>query len=514
MIYTYVSSGTARVLVLVMIALHWGTAAGSSHREAPVIAKSPLVDGTDVYAFVAPESTDRLVLAASWSPFEAPESGPVYYAWDESAVYQIHVDNDGDAVADLTYELRAQTDVQTEETLLYNNAPIQPGGIGWNRQQRVTITERDSGGSSLALVTNVLTAPVNIGEKSTPNYAGIVQAATYSVSANGDLIQLYAGPTDDAFFADFQIFDLVTLRGQSPPIGYSMGSNQPTNSLAGHNVHTLVIELPIARLTAAGESVIGVWATAVRDDSRIAQDSRVGSPLFNKLMMPWRLKDVFNRIAPELDLSVYGDLQPSVEDPEFGVLLCALYGVRLPGDADNDCRTEYTNGTPRTGRGDIFDVYLQGIVFSSAYSIATASGTQMLPPGFTLTRPSGVVPAAMLRLNTAISGSICAPVPSPRGLLAGDICGYPNGRRPDDDVVDIFLAVMAGALYGALDGRDATFMYDSGLDEILTDGVDRNDLSTLPDFPYFPLAQSGQDHTHDGAGVSLETPIFADGFEP
>ena len=127
----------------------------------------------------------------------------------------------------------------------------------------------------------------------------------------------------------------------------------------------------------------------------------------------------------------------SVEDPEVGRLLCALYGVPLPGDSDDDCSTEITGGVPRSGRGDIFDIFVTGMVLTREFTIQTGNGPVTLPVGFNVNQPSGIVPSEMIRINTAVSGDLCSPTPSRLGVLGGDACGFPNGRRLTDDVIDI-----------------------------------------------------------------------------
>jgi hypothetical protein len=236
------------------------------------------------------------------------------------------------------------------------------------------------------------------------------------------------------------------------------------------------------------------------------QVSRLGMPLTNEVVLPLALKDAFNGIDPTVDLALYTGaagpgvqelLQNSVEDPEVGNLLCALYGVPLPGDSDSNCSTEFTVGTPRSGRGDIFDIFLTGMVLANPFTINTASGPVTLPAGFNVNRPAGVRPADMLRINTAISGDLCAPTPSRLGVLAGDACGFPNGRRLTDDIVEIELLAVAGAAYQALDGRDAGFTFNPALIGVLTDGVDKNDRRFEREFPYMANAQSGQTHFHE-----------------
>jgi hypothetical protein len=502
----------------------------SSHREAPLISQDPYADNTDTYAFISPSNPDNIVLAASWIPFEGPEGGPNYFEWGKDVLYDIHVDNNGDAKADYTYTLSSSTQVQNPLTFLYNVGPIGADGANWNRQQRYSITETTAQGVK-TLLDNVLAPPVNIGSKSTPDYAALNDQFIYKVEDSGDDIAVYAGQTDDAFWVDLQVFDLLTLRGQQPPIGYSQGNNIPVDSVAGFNVHSIVIELPISRLVANGEPVLGVWATARRPAMRVlngpaglgtldnsgdpVQVSRLGMPLTNEVVLPYALKDAFNSISPDVDAVLYTGgagtqvrdiLQKSVEDPEIGNLLCGLYGVPLPGDSNKDCKTEVMLGTLRSGRGDIFDIFLTGMVLAAPFTINTANGPVTLPAGFNVNRPANVVPAEMLRINTNIKGELCSPQPSRLGVLGGDACGFPNGRRLSDDVVEIELLAVAGAAYGVLDARDTGFSFNSALVDVLDDGVYANDRPFRQQFPYIALAQSGQEHIHQNP---TQKPVIA-----
>jgi hypothetical protein len=506
-----------------------GEAGASSHREAPAISKQPYADTTDVYTFISPENPDNLVLAASWIPFEGPEGGPNYYEWDPTYVYEIYVDSNGDAMPNFTYTLSSRVTVAMPETFLYNTGPIETlDSANWNRRQYITVTEMNDVGVVTTLVANQLTAPVNIGSKSTPDFEALEEAAIYS--AVGDSIKVFAGQTDDAFWVDLQIFDLLTLRGQAPPIGYSQGNNIPVDSLSGFNVHSLVIELPIARVKVGDEPVLGVWAAtrapsmavsavAVSPDAvnthGYSQISRLGMPLVNEVVVPLALKDAFNTLRPSEDVGLYTSgsdagnlLQKSVENPEIGRLLCALYGVPLPFSSGTDCSTPVTAGTPRSGRGDIFDIFLTGMVLANEFTINTATGPQTLPAGFNVNRPAGVTPAEMIRINTNIKGDLCAPTPSRLGVLGQDACGFPNGRRLTDDVVEIELLAVAGAAYQVLDARDTNFTFNADLIALLDDGLNKNDVAFRNSFPYMAMAQSGQEHIHQNPVLMLLLPLM------
>jgi hypothetical protein len=507
------------LLLLAAFLISQQPAAASSHREAPLISMDAYADNTDSYVFISPENPNNVVFVASYIPFEAPEGGPYYFEWDDNVHYEIHVDNDGDAVPDFTYRLQSQTEVQNPGTFLYNTGPITSlNDPDWNRRQTVSVTELREGGGSTMLIQNMLTAPANIGPKSTPNFAALEQAAIRTVTKDGTTFKIYAGQTDDPFWVDLQIFDLLTLRGQAPPIGYEPPRNLALDSLTGFNVHSFVIEVPIAHLTQGAEPVLGVWMTASRPSMRVlegiaglgaqthsgapVQVSRLGMPLVNEVVLPLALKDAFNALPAAGDLGIYTHptfgpiLQGSVEDPEVGNLLCGLYGVPLPGDTNDNCDTEFTVGTPRSGRGDIFDIFLTGMVLANPFTIETANGPTTLPAGFNVNRPDGAVPAEMMRINTAIKGDLCKPVPSVLGVLGGDACGFPNGRRLIDEIVEIELLAVAGAAYDVLDGRDGSFDFNPALIDVLYDGVNGNDVPFRDTFPYLALAQSGENHYH------------------
>lgn len=479
-------------------------ATASSHREAPAISKQAFADNTDTYVFVSPENNNNIVLAASWIPFEAADGGPNYFEWDDRYAYYIHVDNDGDSVADLSFRLTSQTTVSNDQTFLYNTGPITTNtSANWNRYQTVTVVEEVSGTTFLS---DARTAPVNIGGKSTPDYEALFQEA---VHINGD-VKIFAGQTDDAFFVDLQVFDLLTLRGQDAPIGYSDNGNRAVDSLAGFNVHSLVIELPITDVTDA-DPIIGVWSTTelLSDSSQV---SRLGMPLVNEVVFPLAIKDAFNTISPTDDLNIYfaANLQKSVEDPEIGQLLCGLYGVPLPGAAGG-CSTAFTPGTARSGRGDIFDIYLQGMVLANPFTINTAGGPVQLPAGFNVNRPDGVRPAEMIRINTAISGNTCSPTPSRLGILGGDACGFPNGRRLTDDVLEISLLAVAGAAYEVLDDRDTSFSFNGDFIPLLSDNIDSNDNAFRESFPYFAAPNSGKQRVYQNPKSDVVTNINSGG---
>jgi len=425
----------------------------SSHREAPLISQDPLADNTDLYAFVSPTSQDKVTIIANFIPLEAPYGGPNYYKFDDNVLYEIKIDNNGDAREDVTFQFRFKTSVMNQNTFLYNTGPIASlDDPNWNVRQSYTVTRvlGSTGNRSTVLATDVPTPPVNIGIRSTPNYEALAAAAVRQLSGG---IQVFAGQRDDPFFVDLNVFDLLAV----PP-----ADTHNSDSLAGYNVHTIAIEVPMAMLAANGttptsagdpNAVIGVWSTASRPSTTVRktgdaksqgntiQVSRLGNPLVNEVVIPRGAKDLFNSLEPVDDAAAL----PFVLDPEVPKLLSLLFGIQ----------------SPPAPRNDLVTIFLTGI------------------PG--LNQPPGVRPSEMLRLNMAIPPSS---QPSPYGVLGNDIAGFPNGRRLTDDVVDIALRAMAGA-------TPLTPQFNVGINTQLGDGVAANDRPFLPVFPYVGTPHAG-----------------------
>ena len=426
----------------------------ASHREAPLISQDPLADNTDVYAFVSPASQDKVTLIATFIPLEAPYGGPNFYKFDDNVLYEIKVDNNGDAREDVTFQFRFKTTVRNPNTFLYNTGPITSlDSPDFNVRQTYSVTrfEGSWGLRSTVLGSDLPTPPVNVGLRSTPNYEALATAAIRQLPGG---IQVFAGQRDDPFFVDLNVFDLLGV----PP-----GDVNNSDSLAGYNVHAIAIEVPIAMLTANRavpsspndpNAVLGIWSTASRPSTTVRkkdgdeksqgtmiQVSRMGQPLVNEVVIPRGAKDLFNSLEPIEDAVAL----PFVLDPEVPKLLSLIFGVQ----------------SPPSPREDLVTIFLKGI------------------PG--INQPPGVRPSEMLRLNTAIPPSVS---PNPFGVIGGDVGGFPNGRRPADDVVDIALRVMAGAT-----PLTPTFLVSPN--NTLGDGVAGNDKPFLTSFPYLSTPHAG-----------------------
>jgi hypothetical protein len=545
----------------IMVAFIPSNIGASSHREAPLISSDPDADGTDFYMFIAPNANNAVTFVANYIPFEAPEGAPNFNKFSDNVLYEINVDNVGDGKRHITYQFRFKTKVVNSKTFLYNTGTILPSMVTdsasanpnptWSIRQTYDVLEVKNIGTTSAttttIATNLPTPPSNIGEKSTPNYEALANAAITTKTVGGDTIKLFAGQRDDPFWVDLgSIFDLLSLRGDGPlpsPFkgnpGYSRGPTVGIDNLSGFNTHSIVLQVPINRLlqgAPAGETVIGGWTTASRPKMRVlnnafdvvlggqpgfsvntgpyVQVSRLGLPLTNEAVIPLALKDAFNSIKPQDDATILNAGIPGVSDvlytsvftPELQTLLYALYGVPYPG-CTFPLTTTSCNGKASKPRTDIADIFLFGMKTAAPFTIIAGSTPTTVPAGTNVNRPkrnqtpATTVPAEMLRLNTATafrpgaSGSLCSTNYSRLGVLGGDVCGFPNGRRLYDDAVEIELLAVAGAAYPVLT-TDTSFKYTPVLSSVLTDGVDYNDVAFLGTFPYVATPHQGQEHTH------------------
>ena len=222
-------------IFVVTLALMPGQA--SSHREAPLLAQDPMADNTDVYAFVPPDAPDTVTLIANFIPFQKPDGGPNFYSFDPNVVYEIHIDNNGDAVEDITYQWRFTTEVRNPATFLYNTGPVTSlDDPDLNVRQFYRLTRVDGArrtGTVTELSARLPVPPPNIGPRSTPNY-GSLGGAIQALPGN---IAVFAGQRDEGFYVDLAIFDLL-----------GVGSGAMEDSTAGFNVSSLAIRVPKSSL--------------------------------------------------------------------------------------------------------------------------------------------------------------------------------------------------------------------------------------------------------------------------
>jgi hypothetical protein len=437
-------------------------AGASSHSEAPLISQDPRADNTDLYAFVSPDNPDTVTFIANYIPLEAPASGPNFYSFDDTVLYQIKLDTNGDGTDDTVYSFRFKTETRNPETFLYNLGPIDANhDADWNRPQSYTVSVQRFSHSEKVIGSGLLTPPDNVGPRSTPNYASLAAAAVHTLS---DGSKVFAGQRDDPFFVDLgSVFDLAGLRPFNNLHLIPLGVEPGVDALQNYNVHTIALQVPKTSIVQPGHPTIGVYATASRRQLRIQtangigdrgkwqQVSRLGEPLINEVIIPLGQKDRWNRTDPENDSQFVNRYL----NPEITRLENALY------PALDDAST--------TNRTDLVSILLTGV------------------PGLNFTGP---VKSDFLRLNTSIAPAQAPPGGGNRlGVLAGDLAGFPNGRRLEDDVIDIELRATAEGYGPVLNGLLG--LPNRTPNNLIGDGVDANDKPFLSSFPYVALPSQG-----------------------
>ena len=413
-------------------------ATASSHREAPLISEDPTADNTDVYAFRSPDRPDTVTIISNWIPAEDPAAGPMYWEFSSRARYNINIDTDGDGRANVVYRVR----FGQSQPVAFLRSTIQP----------YTVTRVQGGRSQVVARGN--TPPNNIGPRSTPNYRSLAAAAVLPMEGGGSV---FAGQREDAFFGDIgAIFDRLAFRR------FPGNAGGGKDFFAGYAVHSVSLQIPIAQFQARNNT-IGVWSTTERlglgvrtlkvrtrvlaqgklrtrivkrrvIGNGFVQVSRLGNPLVNEVLIPTNRKDEWNRGTPRDDGTKFGNFY---REPILAALINQLY----PGVVN----------APERNRDDIEAIFLTGL------------------PNLNNTGP---VRAEMLRLNLGIAPTAAVGRGNRLGVVGGDNAGFPNGRRLEDDVIDIAEKAVAGALKG---NQTAT---------LLGDGVDTNDQPFLSSFPY------------------------------
>jgi hypothetical protein len=428
-------------------------AIASSHREAPFITRHPKVDATDFYMFRSYQAGrgEFTTLIANYVPLQDAYGGPNYFSMDPDAMYEIHVDNNGDAKEDLTFQFRftntnknAQFTVggkQVSIPLIINGGPIDsvnPPGINVRETYSVTVVRGDRRRGTRAAVTNAddgastFDKPIdNIGNKSIPNYDAYASKHVYNINIPGcgAPARMFVGQRKDSFVVNLgETFDLINIK--APAVEFNPNAERAArDDLADKNITSLELEVPTACLlnATAGDPVIGGWTTASLRQGRLlnptpgstvgasleggawVQVSRLGMPLVNELVIGLKDKDRFNHSKPSAD----GQFADYVTNPTLPALVEVLFG-----SAGAKAPTNFP-------RNDLVAAFLTGI-----------QGVN---------QPKTVTPSEMLRLNTSTAPT-AAGAQKRLGVIDGDSAGFPNGRRPGDDVVDIELRVAMGKL--------------------------------------------------------------------
>ena len=403
-------------------------AMASSHKEAPAIAGMPRVDGSDFYMFRSyePGRSGFVTLIANYLPLQDPYGGPNFFNLDTDAVYNIHIDNTGAAVDNLNFAFRFTNTVKnlavnaggkSTPVPLENIGAVDVAGTNVNVTQNYTVEVIHNGSSAQATNGQTgqhwFTKPVdNIGNKSIPDYAAYAANFVHEIIIPGCSTpgKVFVGQRKEGFVVNLgEVFDLVNLNPAGPRDGAA-------NTLYDKNVTSIALELPISCVTTKADPVIGAFTTASTVTSEkvganyvTKQVSRLGMPLVNELVIGLPDKDTFNSSAPANDTQFLN----YVTNPSLPVLLNVLF--------------KNAALIPATPRDDLVAAFLTGV-----------KG---------INQPVKVAPSEMLRLNT--STAVTPPASqNDLGVLGGDMAGFPNGRRPYDDVTTITLRVAEGALCG------------------------------------------------------------------
>jgi hypothetical protein len=484
----------------------------SSHREAPITALDHAADITDFYAFVSYDRPNYVTFILNVDPFLQPSNGPNYFPFDPSVVYEIKIDNNNDALADVTFQFRFQTTIRQPGLFTgyagagsgvnapgNSPAPVAPGtpivppaitslegagSAGLSLRQTYTVT-MIKGGQVVPLPKTsgnpLTTVPSNVGPRTMPDYDSLFQQGVYNlVPPAGALIRVFAGTVADPFFIDLgATFDSLNYRAGTgvealtPEQDADDQLNSAPDSVAGFNVNSIAIEVPTYLLTSDGalhsatdpKGTIGAWATTSRSQTTIrnspmpaqnsgglAQIQRFGNPLINELIIGTGSKDFWSMSQPVNDSQFAAfDL-----DPLVARVFNAVYGFKIPTPPRTDLLPLVTYAPPIAPEGT----------------------------------PAGPI-ADLMRLNTGVP-----PTPMAQrkrlGLIAGDPAGFPNGRRLTDDVVDIVERVGVGGILSP--------GFDVAPNKLLGDGVNAPDVPPLETFPYVHPAYSGRDSRHISPG--------------
>lgn len=492
----------------------------ASHREAPLMTLDPGADISDVHAFVSydQENLDRapadrrVTFIMNVVPGQEPGSGPNYFAFDDDVLYEIKIDNDRDGVADdVIYQFRFQTETENPDQFLQTlgGGPLPPvsalegpGSEGLSRKQRYTVTElkdcrtrgnrpRCQQSTVLFAGTHLPTVPSNIGPRTMPDYEGLASQGVHVDGEQG--IRVFAGQRAETFAIDLgAVFDTINLRvedaapipGVRPPLPVLTPAEDAddfsnpfgVNNFSGFNVNTIAIEVPIARITTDGASageangIIGMYASTsrraltrrsgaprirenlVQTRNAFRQVSRMGNPLVNELIIPIGLKDLWNATRPD-DEAQFLEFFRRLD---VAAALEAVSGVPVPATPREDIVSlllTYPGQDPANGNG----------IYSELLRLdLTVAPTEV---------------SQIKRLTILAHDAANNPTPDP--------AGFPNGRRPNDDVTDIVVRVAGGPNF---------------IENLVGDGVGVGELGITPDFPFLPTPFDGRNRRHIDPG--------------
>jgi hypothetical protein len=503
----------------------------ANHREAPITAIDRLADIADYFAFVSYDDPNKVTFILTVDPLLEPSNGPNYFPFDPEILYEIKIDNNNDAVEDVTFQFRFTTEIRAPGVFTgfigalngipaptSSPAPIAPGtplippaitaldgsgsaGLSLRQSYRVWMVK---GGvrAELGADVNKFAVPSNVGPRTMPDYPALSRRGIYNL---GEGVKVWAGTADDPFWIDLgATFDSVNFRSSGFPAPGVLSAEQDADDtrnfaaddVSGFNVNAIAIEVPTGMINRVGAKVgashpaatIGTWGTTSRPrvkvqplqpggpaglEERWVQIQRMGNPLFNELIIGTGSKDRFSMSQPKDD----AQFAAFALDPLMARALNAVYAALL-----NNPDALRIPPPPRT---DLLPL----VQYTGLHAGLGGMPTGDVPPG----------PVAdILRLNTGVP-----PTPAARrkrlGLLAGDAAGFPNGRRVGDDVTDIAARAVAGVLAGP--------PFNGVPHSRIGDGVNANDMPYQESFPYLGYAHSGRDSRHVDPGETGGGPV-------
>jgi hypothetical protein len=503
------ASKLALALLAFSMALWGAPALAASHREAPLIALDPAADNTDVYAFVSYDAANLARLPAqrkatfimNVNPGQDPSDGPNYFNFNDEVRYAINIDNDENGKADdIVYEFRFKTENRPvggagglTSPLPYLGNPHIPraiplqgitaldgtGSEGLTRRQTYSVTETRNGiRTELFSGRTLIAVPSNVGPATMPNYPALAAQGIYSDAATG--IRVFAGQRAETFYIDLgAVFDTLNLRRYLPALSAAEDSDNVNpfgvNRFSGANISTIAIEVPITRITSDAKPsattknpVIGVYAETDRQKLQagpLVQVSRMANPLVNELIINTPFKDGWNAAKPENE----ANFQAFYKNPVVATELNLVFGVPIaPIDKSNP-----------SNRTDLMSILLK-------YPGQKLNGTNCGQPC-----------AELLRLDLRVPPT--APENQSRlgAALSADKAGWPNGRRPNDDVTDIVVRVVGGNNYiAARIGDGVNFL--AGAPGVV--GVDITANGIAKNFPFLPTPYDGKNRRHIDCG--------------
>jgi hypothetical protein len=429
-----------------------GGASAASHREAPLISMDPEADITDFFMFRSyePGKSDKVDLIMDVIPGEEPSSGPNYWNFDPNVDYIINVDNNRDGREDLAFRFRFKTEIRGTAKaaglfLPYVALPPitkldGPGSEGLGLRQTYSVEMIQGGGvKTTKLADGLIAVPSNVGPRTMPDYDALAAQGVYNLPGGG---RVFAGQRDDPFAIDLgAIFDTLNIRSPG------------TDMLSGFNVHSIALELPASMLTKDGKSA-----------------EQTSQPLLGAYGETDRPFVTINRQGP----------QPSSHLPMVQVQRLAnpLVNEAIIGTIDKD----RWNATEPEDEAQFLDYYLNPrlalalqLVFGAPASTTNRTDLRDLLLKY---QPSDTQLSELLRLNLAVPPKPLAQQ-QPLTVLAGDNAGWPNGRRPIDDVTDVAIRVVGGPNY-SMAGDNVTF----------------NDKALPTAFPFLASPWDGRNRQH------------------